>query len=113
VVTLHIEHAISDYAAWKQAFDRFAAMRRDSGVTHHRIHRPVGDEHYVLLDLDFGTGEAAAKFLDFLTTAVWSTPANAPALAGKPETRILDLVEELEQESPRAASRRSTRPVSP
>jgi hypothetical protein len=49
---------------------------------------------YLLIELDFGTGEEATKFLDFLTTRVWSTPANAPALKGTPQTRILDLVEQ-------------------
>ena len=40
MVTLHIEHAITDFGAWKQAFDRFADMRRASGVLRHRVHRP-------------------------------------------------------------------------
>ena len=94
MVTLHIEHAITDYGAWKQAFDRFADIRRDSGVLRHRVHRPHDDGRYVLIELDFGTGEEATKFLDFLTTRVWSTPANAPALMGRPQPRILDLVEQ-------------------
>jgi hypothetical protein len=94
VVTLHIEHAITEYDTWKQAFDRFADMRRDSGVLGHRIHRPADDGRYVLIDLDFGTGEEASKFLDFLTTRVWSTAANAPALIGTPQTRILNLIEQ-------------------
>jgi hypothetical protein len=94
MVTLHIEHAISDYDTWKQAFDRFADMRRDSGVLRHRIHQPVDDARYVLIDLDFGTRDEAAKFLDFLTTRVWSTPSSAPALVGTPQTRIQELVEQ-------------------
>ena len=94
MVTLHIEHAITDFGVWKLAFDRFADMRRDGGVVRHRVYRPQDDERYVLIELDFGTGEEASKFLDFLTTRVWSTPANAPALMGTPQTRILDLVEQ-------------------
>ena len=94
MVTLHIEHAITDFGTWKQAFDRFSDMRRDGGVLRHRVYRPEGDRRYVLIELDFGTGEEATKFLDFLTTRVWSTPANAPALTGTPRTRVLDLVEE-------------------
>jgi hypothetical protein len=94
VVTLQIEHAITDYGTWKQAFDRFADMRRDGGVLCHRIQRPHNDERYVLIELDFGTGEEASKFLDFLTNKVWSTPANAPALVGTPQTRLLDLIDQ-------------------
>jgi len=94
VVTLHIEHAITDYGTWKQAFDRFEEMRRDSGVTRHRIQRPADDERYVLIDLDFDDAPSASKFLDFLTNSVWSTPTNAPALVGVPQTRILNLIDE-------------------
>ncbi len=94
MITLHIEHPITDYPTWKQAFDRFADMRRDSGVRAHRVHQPSDDERYVMIDLDFGTGEEATKFLDFLTTRVWSAPGKAPALAGTPQTRILELVEQ-------------------
>lgn len=93
MVTLHIEHAISDFDTWKEAFDRFADLRDNNGVLRHRVHRPVDDPRYVLIELDFGTGHEATKFLDFLTTRVWSTPANAPALVGVPQTRILDLIE--------------------
>jgi hypothetical protein len=93
MVTLQIEHAVTDFDSWKQAFDRFAEVRRSSGVMRHRIHRPADDPRYVLIELDFGTGEEATKFLDFLTTRVWSTPASAPALIGTPQTRILDLVD--------------------
>lgn len=94
MVTLHIEHAITDYDTWKQAFDRFADMRRDSGVLGHRIHRPTDDDRYVLIDLDFGSDGQASTFLDFLTTRVWSTPSNAPALVGTPRTRILRIAEQ-------------------
>lgn len=94
MVTLRIEHAITDFGTWKQAFDRFADMRRGSGVLRHRIHRPANDPRYLFIELDFGTGDEATKFLDFLATQVWSTPGNAPALIGTPRTRILELVEQ-------------------
>jgi len=92
VYTLRIEHSVTAIDAWKAAFDRFAATRRESGVRQHRIHRPIDDPAYVLVDLDFETAEASEKFLDFLQTRVWSSPQNAPALIGTPQTRILELV---------------------
>jgi hypothetical protein len=95
MVTLRIEHAITDFGTWKQAFDRFATARRDGGVVRHRVHRPADDPRYVLIELDFGTGAEAARFREFLTARVWSTPANAPALIGTPRARILDLVEQV------------------
>jgi len=94
MVTLHIEHAITDYGTWKHAFDRFADMRRDSGVIGHRIQQPTDDDRYVVIDLDFGSTEQASTFLEFLTTRVWSSSGNAPALVGTPQTRILDMVEQ-------------------
>jgi len=87
--TLHIEHPISDFATWKAAFDRFADMRRQSGVLAERIQQPVDDSRYVVVDLDFAGTEGAERFLAFLQTQVWSSPANSPALAGAPQTKIL------------------------
>jgi len=87
--TLRIEHPITDYTVWKQAFDRFADMRNAAGVRSHVVKRPVDDPHYVIADLDFDTAEEATAFLAILRTRVWSALANSPALAGDPVTRIL------------------------
>lgn len=87
--TLRIEHPITDYAVWKQAFDRFADLRDASGVRGHVLRRPVDDAHYIIADLDFDSAEEAQAFLDTLRRRVWSTPAHSPALAGSPVTRIL------------------------
>jgi hypothetical protein len=78
-----------DFAIWRAAFDRFAEVRARSGVQAHRVWRPVDDEAYVVIDLDFATTEEAERFLEFLRTRVWSSPDTAPALAGTPRTRIL------------------------
>ncbi|MGW5880382.1 hypothetical protein ACWFMI_27935 [Nocardiopsis terrae] len=91
--TLHIEHAITDFALWKTAFDRFAGFRQRSGVLGHRIQRPVDDPEYVMIDLEFSTTAEAEAFLGFLRTKVWSSNENAPALVGTPETRILEPAE--------------------
>lgn len=90
--TLHIEHAIVDFELWNIAFDRFAAHRREAGVRRRRIHRPVDDPKYVVIDLDFDTTEDAQRFLEFLQMTVWPSAANAPALAGRPQTKILEPV---------------------
>jgi hypothetical protein len=90
MATLHIEHPITDFGTWKAAFDRFAEAREKSGVRGHRILRPTDDAHYVVIDLDFQTAGEAERFLDFLRTRVWSSSDDAPALAGAPQTRILE-----------------------
>jgi hypothetical protein len=93
MTTLHIEHPIADFDQWKAAFDRFAPARTQSGVRAHRVHRPLDDPRYVLIDLDFGTPDEARHFLRFLQDNVWASRENSPALAGEPQTRLLDLAE--------------------
>lgn len=99
--TLHIEHAVSDFATWKAAFDRFAPFRIESGVRGHSIRRPYDDPAYVVLDLDFDDVPAAQRFLDFLQTRVWTSRENSPALVGAPRTSILETAEQA-QDSHRA-----------
>ena len=91
--TLRIEHPITDYTTWKAAFDRFAEQRLRSGVLTHTVRRPVDDPAYVVVDLDFEGADAAGEFLHFLRTRVWSTPDASPALAGTPDTRILEVAD--------------------
>jgi hypothetical protein len=92
MATLHIEHAIVDFDLWSAAFDRFAELRQQSGVLRHRVQRPVDDPKYVVIDLDFRTVGEAERFLQFLQDKVWSSRDNAPALAGPPQTQILESV---------------------
>jgi len=92
VATLHIEHPIVDFDMWSTAFERFADIRKRSGVRGQRVSRPVDDTHYVIIDLDFDAVDEAQEFLTFLETNVWSSQETAPALAGRPETVIFDRV---------------------
>ncbi len=91
--TLHIEHAIVDYDVWKTAFERFAERREQSGVRRHRLHRPVGDPSYIVIDLDFDTVGEAERFLGWLRSTVWSSAENSPALVGAPHAMILEPAE--------------------
>ena len=91
--TLHIEHPVTDFSTWRNAFDRFAPARAEAGVRAARIQRPLDDDAYVLIELDFDDADSAAGFLGFLKSVVWATPANSPGLAGSPQTRILRAVE--------------------
>lgn len=88
--TLLIEHSVTDFTIWHDAFVRLAARRNEGGVTGERILQPVDDPHYVLIDLDFATLQAAQRFQQFLQTQVWSNPGNSPALEGTPRSRIAD-----------------------
>jgi hypothetical protein len=92
MVILHIEHPISDFTVWAAAFTGFADRRRQSGVRGERVSRPIDDEHYVVIDLDFDSADQASRFLEFLRSEVWANPQRSPALAGSPSTRILEAV---------------------
>lgn len=86
MATLHIEHRVTDFGTWSQAYARFADARDQAGVRQARIQQPVDDPAYVVIDLDFDTIGEADKFLTFLHETVWPT---ATALASPPQTRIL------------------------
>lgn len=88
--TLQIEHSITDFDTWKAAFDRDPVGRAASGVLTHRIGRPVGEPHYIVVELDFADLAQAERMLMNLRTKVWRSAANAPALAGTPTTRIIE-----------------------
>jgi hypothetical protein len=91
MATLRIEHAIQDYETWQKAFDSFAEARAKAGVRSLAIRQPVDDPKYLMLDLEFDTAGQAEAFAEFLHQRVWSSPASSPALAGAPQTQILDL----------------------
>ena len=90
--TLRIEHPVTDLDVWRAAFGRFADRRRQGGVSAERVQQPVDDDHYVLIDLDFPTREQAERFRGFLESTVWASRDSSPALAGAPQTRILEPV---------------------
>ena len=89
MVTLHIEHPITDYSTWRTAFDSFADARRNAGVIGERVTRPVDDPRYIVVALDFESTDRAAAFRHFLETQVWSSPTASPGLDGTPRTAIL------------------------
>jgi hypothetical protein len=89
MTTLHIEHPITDLNVWLAAFDRFAEARANAGVRAQRVRHPIDDPNYIVVDLDFTTTQEARQFLAFLENMVWSSTDNAPALAGTPQTKLL------------------------
>src|SRR5260370_4192044 len=89
MATLHIQPAITDFETWTTAFNRFREARRNAGVQAQRIQRPVDDEKYVVIDLDFETVDKAQTFLGFLRSTIWTNAANSPGLAGTPDGPVL------------------------
>jgi len=70
--------------------------RKESGVRRYRVFRPVDNPRYVKIDLDFDSVDEAQAFRGALQ-GLWSSGRAAPALAGTPQTRIVEevLAEEL------------------
>jgi hypothetical protein len=91
VPILQIEHAISDFGVWKNAFDADPARRKEGGVRSYRVFRPLDDPHYVKIDLEFDTHAEAEAFRSRLQD-LWSSGRAAPALAGTPQTSIVEVV---------------------
>jgi hypothetical protein len=91
VITLRIEHAITDLETWMTAFGQFTDVRAGAGVRTERIFQPDGESQFITLDLDFDTVEAAEGFEQFLRANVWSSPNASPALGGEVKTQILVL----------------------
>ena len=93
MASLNIQHPITDLPTWLAAFSGFAEKRRLAGVLSETVRQPVGDDRFVVIDLDFETVDQATAFLQFLETAVWASNENSPALAGTPDAKILEPVD--------------------
>ena len=91
---IQLEHSVKDFELWKAAFDRDPIDRRGLGVRRHRVLRPLDDPHYVVVELDFDTTEQAEACRVALGR-LWASRADAPALLGAPQVRIVEAVEEL------------------
>src|SRR5262245_3134513 len=87
---LRVQHAVSDFAAWKRTFDSDPARRQLSGVRRYRIARPVDDPKMALIDLEFDSLDQARGFLATLRT-VWGKLEGT--LISGPRGEILEKIE--------------------
>ena len=93
MTTLRIEHAIHDYALWRAAFDRFAEARDRAGVRSFAIRRPVDDPEVPRCSTWSSTRRSRRRpSRRSCRERVWSSPEASPALAGTPQTRILEML---------------------
>ena len=87
---LRIEHPVADFDGWKQAFDSDPVGRERSGVRYYQILKPVDDEHYVMIDLEFDSVSQAEALLSAMRT-VWGRVEGT--IMTNPKARIVDVVE--------------------
>ena len=85
MTTLVIRHAVSDFAAWKRAFDADPLGRARNGVLHHRVYRDGAD---VVIHLEFATRAEAEAFLSALR-GLWRS-AGGPLGLGEVAVQLLD-----------------------
>lgn len=92
MATVQLEHAVRDFAMWKAAFDRDPVHREASGVRRYQIYRPLDDPNYIAVDLEFDDRDRAEAF-KLALEVLWQSPQAAAALSGKPQVRVVDVVE--------------------
>jgi hypothetical protein len=90
MILLHIEHPVSDFDAWKAAFDSDPVGRQRMGVRHYRILRPVDDPEYAIIDLEFDSVNQAEALLAAMQQ-VWQRVGGT--LMHSPQWRIAEVVE--------------------
>ena len=88
--TLHIEHSVGDYDAWKRMFDSDPLNRKTAGVTSYRVMRPIDDPNAVRVDLEFDSREAGETMKAALE-AMWQGPA--AAMMRDPHARLWEIDE--------------------
>ena len=92
--TLHIEHPVRDFDAWKRVFDGFHDFRVEHGVRSLRVGRRVDADSHVAIDLVFDSADAAGAFHRALQERVWSRQSATEMLTGAPSAVVLTLVED-------------------
>lgn len=90
---LQVEHTISNFERWKEAFDKDPINRRKSGVKRYRILRPTDDQTYVIVHLEFDNLRSAQEALAALHKLWEKVEAT---IMVNPRTRMLDIVESME-----------------
>jgi hypothetical protein len=86
---LRIEHPVTDFDRWREAFDGDPLGRERGGVHRYRIMRSCKDPNHALIDLEFDTAQRAEAFLAQLRR-LW----DRVDVIRDPSAGIVELVEE-------------------
>ena len=90
MTTLRIEHRISSFEGWKNAFDKDPINRKKSGVRRYRIYRPKGNFNFVIIELDFDNLDQAQATMTSLEKIF---PKIEGSLIFDVQFKILDVIE--------------------
>ncbi len=61
-VRMYVRHEVTDYAAWRKAYDGFDATRRKLGVTAQAVYQSVDNPNDVTVTHDFRSADKAKSF---------------------------------------------------
>jgi hypothetical protein len=93
MIVLQIEHNVSSYDGWKDAFDSDPINRKKSGVKRYQVYQSVEDPNYVVIDLYFDSLEESAGALNALQK-LWSKVQGTVMV--NPKARMLNVTETIE-----------------
>ena len=90
MIILRIEHKVPNLDGWKKVFESDPINRKKSGVRSYSILRPVDDQNYVIINLEFDDQKEAENTLAALRI-LWGQLEGTVIM--NPQTRLLNLVE--------------------
>lgn len=53
MATMFVRHKVDDYAKWKRAYDGFAPVHKEKGVTTASVHRDTKDPNSIIVTHQF------------------------------------------------------------
>ena len=62
MATMFVRHKVSDYDSWKRAYDEFASVRKEKGLTAASVHRDPNDPDIIIVMHQFKDMNAAKGF---------------------------------------------------
>jgi quinol monooxygenase YgiN len=63
MVTVVIEHGLTEWGAWKRVFDEHATSRKEHGCIREELFRSAGDEHTIMNVMRWPDRRSADSFL--------------------------------------------------
>ncbi len=64
MVRMMVTHSVTDYAAWRKAYDDFDPIRKEKGVIAAAVFQSVDNPNDLTITHDFETADAAKAFAD-------------------------------------------------
>jgi hypothetical protein len=93
MIIVQIEHPVPNFDAWKKAFDSDPVGRERSGVRRYKVLRPIDNQNYSMVDLEFDSSSEVEAFLAAMRE-VWSRVEGK--IIESPRVRIVEVVESME-----------------